>query len=104
MNAPLAVARNRFGLGASRDDHAAGDAREWLLSQFAAYQPGSAPWQALPRTEALVASYYEAQRAVQGAGSDADRQAAQKLVGARTREAFVGAVAARTKSALETPA
>ena len=67
----IAIALNRFGLGARADDSAPADARAWLAGQFDRYEPRPAPIAAVPSRSAVVgelANYLEELR-----GLDAGR-------------------------------
>lgn len=104
MNAPAAIALNRFGLGARPDEAAPPDPRAWLLGQLERYQVKPAPWAVLPATPALLADYQEQQRAVREAGDEAARQAARQARRRDARQDYADAVRARTEAALTTPA
>ena len=103
MASTSCIALNRFGLGARPDDPVPADGRRWLLDQFSQYVAARQPWAALPGTEALLAQYFDAQRAVREA-ADADKQAARQTLQRNAREDYLQAVASRTAAALETPA
>jgi uncharacterized protein (DUF1800 family) len=98
---PLAIALNRFGLGARPDEAAPADPQRWLLAQLAAYEPLPSPWQPLRRTAALVEEWSAMQRAVRQApqGERAGIRGAYLREGRREYQAAVGA---RTTNALQT--
>lgn len=59
-----AIAWNRFGLGARRDESPHGDPRRWLLDQIDAYRPSPPPVAAAPTSAAVAADLasYQAER------------------------------------------
>jgi len=95
-----AIALNRFGLGARPDEPAPADPPRWLLSQLDAYQPLPAPWQALPRSSALVQAWLAQQRAVRQA-PDGEKSGVREAYLRQAREHHVAAVGARTGCALQ---
>lgn len=105
MNTPSeragAIALNRFGLGARPNEPVPSDPQAWLLAQFERYQPLPAPWEALPRTPALVRGLGEQLRAVRQA-KEADKAEVRKTYTRQERQAYLEAVGARTASALQT--
>lgn len=98
-----AIALNRFGLGARPEDAPPADPQRWLLSQFERYDPLPAPWRAQERTPGAVQALLAGQRAVREAAAGG-QQAARQAYRRDAREAYLGAVGARTGSALGTPA
>jgi len=104
MHSPASIALNRFGLGARPEDSAPAEPRRWLLEQLGRYQAAPAPWAALQPGGVLLAGYQAQQRAVQQAGDEAGRQAARQQLTREARRDYLDAVAARTASALDTPA
>ncbi|MDE2605498.1 MAG: DUF1800 domain-containing protein [Burkholderiales bacterium] len=100
---PAAIALNRFGLGARPDDVPPGDAQAWLLAQFDRYQPLPPAWREQPRTDTLLQSLLESQRA-QRMAADGAKQAARQALRRQSRDDYLAAVGARTASALDTPA
>jgi uncharacterized protein (DUF1800 family) len=96
-----AIALNRFGLGAKPDEPAPAQTQAGLLAQLDAYQPLTAPWQALPRTPALLQVWLEQQRASRQA-PEGQRSGIREAYLRQGREAYVAAVGARTSSALQT--
>ena len=94
-----AIALNRFGLGARPDEAVPADPQRWLLSQFERYEALSAPWQALPRTPALVESWGAQQRAVRLA-PEGQRAGVRETYLRNSRETLLAAVGARMNSAL----
>ncbi len=95
-----AIALNRFGLGARPDEPSPSDPQRWLLAQLDSYQPLVAPWQAVPRTTALVQAWLQQQRAVRQAAED-QRSGIREAYLRQGRDAYVAAVGARTSSALQ---
>ena len=96
----VAIALNRFGLGARPDEPTPADARKWLLDQMGRYQAMPAPWAAMPRTAALLETYQAQQRMVRDAG-EGQKQAARQALRRDAREEYVAAVGARMTSALQ---
>ncbi len=96
----LAIALNRFGLGASPDEPAPGDPQRWLLSQLDRYEPQPAPWRALPRTPALLESWLAMQRSVRQAAAE-QRSGIREAYLRQARDEYVAAVGARASSALQ---
>lgn len=99
----LALALNRFGLGARPDDAPPADPRRWLLEQFERYEPLPPAWAAQRRTGLQFADYAEQRRMVREAEA-ANRQQAQQQLRREARASYVSAVGARMQSALATPA
>ena len=102
MATPTSIALNRFGLGARPGDALPVDARRWLLEQLQNYAADPAAWTRLPRTEALLADYFEQQRAARQA-REAGNQAARQMLRQGARRDYLQAVGARTDAALDTP-
>jgi uncharacterized protein (DUF1800 family) len=102
MRAP-AIALNRFGLGARPDDAAPEDPQRWLLAQFDRYEALPAPWQALPRTPALLEIWSAQQRAVRQAAPE-QRSGIREAYLRHGRDDYLAAVGARATSALQAPA
>lgn len=98
-----AIALNRFGLGARRDDPLPADPQRWLLTQFERYEILPAPWQSLPRTPALLQDLLEQRQAVRQAG-DGEKRAARQAYRRESRDEYLSAVGARAASALQTNA
>ena len=96
----VAIALNRFGLGARPDEPTPADARKWLLDQMGRYLAMPAPWAAMPRTAALLETYQAQQRMVRDAG-EGQKQAARQALRRDAREEYVAAVGARMTSALQ---
>jgi uncharacterized protein (DUF1800 family) len=97
-----AIAVNRFGLGARADEPLPADPRDWLLSQFAAYQALPPAWAEQPNSAALAAGLIAQQREIRNSDQDA-KQMARKELGRETRDTYRAAVNARVSSALTTP-
>lgn len=98
-----AIALNRFGLGAGRDEAPPADPQRWLLSQFERYETLPAAWQPVARTPALLQDLLEQQRAVRQA-ADGEKRAARQAYRRDARDEYLTAVGARAASALQTPA
>jgi uncharacterized protein (DUF1800 family) len=100
---PVAIALNRFGLGARPDESLPADPQAWLLAQLDAYDALPAAWKPLPRTAALVDVWNTMQRSVRLApeGQRSGIREAYLREGSREYQASVGA---RTTSALQTSA
>ena len=98
---PVAIALNRFGLGARPEEPALADPQAWLVSQFDAYQPLPAPWQPIPRTTAVLDAWLAQQRASRQA-AEGLRSGIREAYLRQAREAYVAAVGARAGSALQT--
>ncbi|AOB32700.1 hypothetical protein AKI39_21080 [Bordetella sp. H567] len=96
-----AIALNRFGLGARRDDVPPADPKAWLLVQLDRYDPRPAAWASCPPSTALVADLGRLRMAVAQAPSDG-KQAARLSLRTDIRDAYRDAVAARVDSALAT--
>ena len=97
----VAIALNRFGLGARPEEPALADPQAWLVSQFDAYQPLPAPWQPIPRTTAVLDAWLAQQRASRQA-AEGLRSGIREAYLRQAREAYVAAVGARASSALQT--
>ena len=102
-DATAAIALNRFGLGVRADEPLPGDAKGWLLAQFASYVAQPADWSAQPSSAALLVAYGDLLRAQRQADAASEVAARQKLA-AEVRDRYRAAVAARVTTALVTPA
>jgi uncharacterized protein (DUF1800 family) len=98
--AAIAVAWNRFGLGARPSDTAADEPKRWLLDQFSRYQPMPAAWAGLPRTAEQLSKLEAMQRAAREA-PDGQRAAARQAYRRELREDYLASVAARANAALQ---
>ena len=98
-----AIALNRFGLGVRADEPLPGDAKGWLLAQFASYEAQPAEWSAQPSSASLLVAYGDLVRAQRQADAASEVAARQKLA-AEVRDRYRAAVAARVTTALVTPA
>jgi uncharacterized protein (DUF1800 family) len=116
----VAIARNRFGLGARPGETAPGDARRWLTDQFARYQPAPPALATVPDRDALaeeVIAYMETARAARqerlkaGAATPAapaqPRQTSPRMIERRqsrrdVQDIYQLSVAARVNAALTT--
>lgn len=92
----MAVALNRFGLGARADEALPADARAWLVAQFGRYEASPVALAGVVRSSEVIAAYrrYRAARRAEPA-----REA--RFEG---RAMHVAAVGARLNAALVTPA
>ncbi len=59
MTAEIAIAVNRFGLGARPDDAPPGDAKRWLVDQMAAFDPRPPALANVPTSAAMATQYHE---------------------------------------------
>jgi uncharacterized protein (DUF1800 family) len=100
MNA-LAIALNRFGLGAQPHGPAPDNPHRWLLSQFEKYEAVPAPWTPVAHTPALMQVWLAQQREVKQA-PEGQRSGIREAYLRKGREEYVAAVGARTASALQT--
>lgn len=102
---PAAIALNRFGLGARVSDSARSDPKAWLRAQFARYEIAPRAFAALPDAGAAFAAYREEQMANRkGAAKTEATMAAMKDARQDVQVLYRQGVAARTLSALDTPA
>ncbi|ROZ78753.1 DUF1800 family protein [Ramlibacter sp. WS9] len=97
----LAIALNRFGIGARSDEPAPADPQRWLLAQFEQYEALPAPWKPVAHTPALVDSWLAQQRAVRQA-PQGERSGIREAYLRTGREEYLAAVGARTTNALQT--
>ncbi len=98
---PVAIAVNRFGLGARPDETAPNDAKQYLLAQLNHYQATSASWSNQPKTLQLLERYQESQQAMKRAGDD-EKKDTKRLLRKEARDNYQLAVTARAESALNT--
>lgn len=113
----VAIALNRFALGARPDEALPSDPKRWLAGQLDRYEPRPAPWAAQPDLATLAADYIRQQEELQAARQaniDAgmtpeQAKKSQPVKDARkdmrqdSRQAYQDAVNARMESALVTP-
>ncbi|SAL15684.1 DNA-directed DNA polymerase B [Caballeronia arvi] len=101
----IAIALNRFGLGARPGELLPADPRGWLAQQAdprqSTYRPMPPALSGQPSSAALAAQFAERQRALRDA-SDADKPAARMLYREQLRDVYRDAVDARVTSALTT--
>lgn len=97
----VAIAVNRFGLGARPDEALPRDGREWLLNQLGRYEARSTAWSDQPSTAAIATGYVEGMREVRVAQEDA-RARARREQRRENRNYYMDAVNARAASALAT--
>lgn len=128
----IAIAANRFGLGARPDEALPADARAWLAGQFGDFDPRPAPIAALPSRAALVAELADYLEDLRGLDPDQRRAAmgrrsrmapperdpspemndrlaglpepVRRYVRRAARQHYLAMVAARTNAALVAPA
>ena len=98
----LAIALNRFGLGARADEPTPQDPQRWLLAQLDRYETLPSAWQTAARTSTLVEAWLSQQRAVRQA-PEGRRSGIRQAYLREGRDAYVTAVGARTDSALRSP-
>lgn len=99
----LAVALNRFGLGARPDEQAPGDPKAWLTGQFDSFEPRPAAFSGLGGSGDIFREYAEDRsdfRKLDGAA----RMAARKELRQRGRKLYSEEVDSRAVAALTTPA
>ncbi len=99
---PAAIAVNRFGLGARPYESPPGDPKVWLRDQLTAYQPRSRPFESLPNTATIAASFAEQRVAAFAANDARRRQEIQAAMRRENRQQFIAAANARILSAVET--
>ncbi len=100
MTAPplsaAAIALNRFGLGARADEAPPANPKNWLLSQFDAYQPMPAAWAAQPTSLAIAAELAEErQQAIANASNAPGASTSTANAIANQASAAPGAAASR---------
>ncbi|HTG38542.1 DUF1800 domain-containing protein [Sphingomonas sp.] len=103
------IAWHRFGLGPRAEETPPANPRDWLMAQFARYQPRPTPIAALPGSQAIATDIFgllnerrmvrRDRRAARKAGQPAP-QAAGNAVGAASRQYLMQAVGARGAAAL----
>lgn len=119
---PAAIARNRFGLGATPSDGGLDDPGRWLTGQFDRFDVRPAAFAALPDAGAMAQRYRAEQQALRKAAPtmpsvpgvpavssgkpqrSADMKAARQDFVQDVHALYRQAVQARAQSALETPA
>lgn len=95
---PAAIAVNRFGLGAKPNEAAPQDPKQWLLSQFDAYQPLSSAWRQHKHTGALVSAFAKTRQ--NKMADKKEKKAKRKIFNRAVRANYESAVQMRTQSAL----
>ncbi|MGY4827136.1 DUF1800 domain-containing protein [Sphaerotilaceae bacterium SBD11-9] len=98
----VALALNRFGLGARPDEPLPADPKAWLLGQFERHSARPAAWADTPASSSLLVAYGEQLRAVRQADAG-NAQARRAEFAAQTQARYRSAVDARVTSSLETP-
>ncbi len=99
----LAIALNRFGLGARPGDATPDDPAAWLAQQIVAYQPAPPALAALPGSLSLAADYARARREADDESGDAQRrQQAQVLLGRENRRILAAEANGRIRQAVQT--
>ncbi len=105
MTAEIAIALNRFGLGARPDEAAPGDPKTWLPAQFDRFEARPAGFAALPSAAEIATDYVTGRQQVRAAGDTAEaKMAARRALRGEGRDHYRAAVNARAASALTTPA
>ena len=99
----VAIALNRFGLGARPDEALPADPQRRLLDQFARYQPQPPAWAGHTETDALLSDYQSRQRELRSLPED-QRAAARQQLRRGAPNGYLDAVNARLASAIDTPA
>lgn len=106
----IAIALNRFGLGARADTALPRNPKADLLDQLRRFDPAPATVAARPDTSAMVAQYAEALRKrrevrrmrMEGETDDAMAQQQRRSVNARMRDELLASAAARLQAAIGT--
>ena len=99
----VAVALNRFGLGARPDEQAPADPKSWLVAQFESYQANPAAFAGAQGSAALGAGYAEAANEAKNADA-AEKMAALKTARQQARALYRDEVDLRVRASLDTPA
>ncbi|WP_353683166.1 DUF1800 family protein [Mesorhizobium sp.] len=97
----LAVALNRFGLGARPDDEAPADPKSWLIAQFESYDANPAVFSGAQDSATLSAGYAEARLEAKDADAAA-KMAARKAARQEAQALYRDEVDMRARAALET--
>jgi uncharacterized protein (DUF1800 family) len=97
----LAVALNRFGLGARPDDEAPADPKSWLIAQFESYDANPAVFSGAQDSATLSAGYAEAMLEAKDADAAA-KMAARKAARQEAQALYRDEVDMRARAALET--
>lgn len=97
----LAVALNRFGLGARPDDEAPADPKSWLIAQFESYDANPAVFSGAQDSATLSAGYAEAMLEAKDADAAA-KMAARKTARQEAQALYRDEVDMRARAALET--
>ncbi|MEE4454710.1 DUF1800 domain-containing protein [Novosphingobium resinovorum] len=98
----IAIALNRFGLGARPDQSLPRDPKAWLLDQLDNYEARPPAWAALPGTSAIAADYLAERQEVRSAQGEAKQRARMDLR-KDGRDLLRVAANARAVSALTAP-
>ncbi|AXB76642.1 DUF1800 family protein [Novosphingobium sp. P6W] len=98
----IAIALNRFGLGARPDETLSRDPKGFLLDQFGRYEARPPAWASLPGSHAIAADYIAERQEVRSTQGDAKRRARMDLR-KDGRDLLRVAANARAVSALTTP-
>lgn len=96
------IALNKFGLGARPEEVPPADPRNWLIAQLDQYDSRPAPWREQPNTTALLGKWLNQQRAARLA-QEGQRSGVREAYLRSGRADHIGAVGARTRSALVSP-
>lgn len=97
----LAIAQNRFGLGARPSDAISAEPKQWLNDQLDRFQPAPAAAADLRRTPDIIAEYSEDRAGLRDL-SDADRMEARKKMRQAGRKLYQDEVNQRALSAATT--
>ncbi|WP_245454934.1 DUF1800 domain-containing protein [Mesorhizobium sp. M9A.F.Ca.ET.002.03.1.2] len=97
----VAVALNRFGLGARPEDEAPADPKSWLLAQFESYDANPAVFSGAPDSATLGDGYAETMLEAKGADADA-KMAARKTARQEAQALYRDEVDMRARAALAT--
>lgn len=97
----VAIALNRFGLGAGPADPDKFDPKDWLLSQFGRYQPLPPTWSDAASTVDLLQTWVKLRQTVRNT-PEANRGGVREEYIRGARKEYVRAVGARVNSALQT--
>lgn len=95
----VAVALNRFGLGARGDEPLPGDPRAWLLSQFGSYQAMPTVFDGVKTSPELIEAYATELMAAKDKDGEA-RTEARKALRKKVQGIYRDEVKARAQSAL----
>ena len=98
---PAAIAINRFGLGARRDESVPNDPKKWLTDQFDLYQAKPDCLANQANTASLIEEYAKQLQEIRQLG-DAERKEMKKVLRREVKDNYQDAVSARAESAITT--